>query len=71
MGYDATAIDRCQAMLDTASDIASDMGPDIKFFKDDAVRPIFRKASFDAIVTKDCVWDLTNCLLSLIIRIKN
>ena len=71
MGYDATAIGRCQAMLDTVSDIASDMGPDIKFFKDDAVRPILMKALFDAIVTKDCVWNLTNCLLSLIIRIKN
>jgi SAM-dependent methyltransferase/DNA-binding transcriptional ArsR family regulator len=60
MGYDVTAIDRCQAMLDTASEISSDMGLDIKFYKDDAVKPIFRKASFDVIVTKDCVWNLTN-----------
>ncbi len=60
MGYDVTAIDYSQGMIDVASKLAKEIGVDIEFIKDDATKPKFRKASFDVIVSKDCVWSLTN-----------
>lgn len=57
-GYDVTAVDYTQAMLDQAVRNAGEYADKIKFYRMDAKRLNFADGSFDAIVTRNLTWNL-------------
>jgi ubiquinone/menaquinone biosynthesis C-methylase UbiE len=59
-GYELTAVDYTQAMLDRARENAGELESRIDFRRMDAQRLDFPDASFDAIVTRNLTWNLEN-----------
>ena len=58
MGYEVTAIDSNEAMLNEASKLAEKYGVDVDFVKGDVQNPVIRRETYDVIVCKDGLWAL-------------
>jgi len=58
MGFEVTAVDYNEDMLDSASILAEKYNVNIDFVLDDIQNPKFHKSTFDVIVCKDAVWNL-------------
>lgn len=57
-GYEVTAVDYTQAMLDKAAQAAAERGQAVSFFRMDAQDLTFADETFDAIVTRNLTWNL-------------
>lgn len=59
-GHEVTAVDNSPEMLDRARENASMAGADIEFILGDAQGPPLKKGSFDLVVSRNTVWNLTD-----------
>jgi len=59
MGHEVCAIDNNPKMLDAAKELADEFGAYIKFIEDDVQDPKIPSNSFDVIIARNCLWNLT------------
>ncbi|MBM7624406.1 class I SAM-dependent methyltransferase [Sporohalobacter salinus] len=58
MGYEVTAVDSSEKMINQAKQNAYKAGVDVKFIKDDIKNMNFSKESFDIIISRNVTWTL-------------
>ena len=62
MGHEVSAIDINSKVLKAAQALAEEFGVNIEFIEDDVQNPKLPKDSFDVIVARNCLWNLTKPL---------
>ncbi len=59
MGFEVTAIDRNGHLIDAAKEVAKEFDVQVDFRVGDLYQPAFEDKSFDIIVVRNCLWNLT------------
>ncbi|MBE6524514.1 MAG: class I SAM-dependent methyltransferase [Thermoplasmata archaeon] len=59
MGHEVYAIDNNPVMLEAARGLAKNYDADIEFIEDDVQDPKIPHGSFDVIIARNCLWNLT------------
>ncbi len=59
MGHEVCAVDNNPEMLEAARGLAREFDADIEFIEDDVQDPKMPPHSFDVVIARNCLWNLT------------